>query len=54
MTHHALLTARQVADLLQVSLRTAYRYAADGIIPARKIGGSLRFRRADLAALLDA
>lgn len=49
-----LLTARQVADLLQVSLRTAYRYAADGTIPARKVGGTVRFHRADLADLLDA
>lgn len=49
-----LLTARQVADVLQLGLRTVYRYAADGTIPARKIGGSLRFHRADLAALLDA
>lgn len=49
-----LLTAKQVADLLQLGLRTVYHYAANGELPARKIGGSLRFHRADLAALLDA
>ena len=43
-----ILTIKEVAKYLQVTERTLYRLAQDGKIPAFKVGGSWRFRRADL------
>lgn len=43
-----ILTIKQVAGYLQVTERTIYRLAAANGIPAFKVGGSWRFRRADL------
>lgn len=45
-----ILTIRQVADYLQVTERTIYRLAAASGIPAFKVGGSWRFRKADIDA----
>jgi excisionase family DNA binding protein len=44
-----IMTVREVADFLKVTERTIYRLAADHQIPSFKVGGSWRFRRADLA-----
>lgn len=43
-----ILTVREVADFLKVTERTIYRLAAENQIPSFKVGGSWRFRRADL------
>lgn len=39
------LTASQVARLLKIHPRTVYHLARKGSIPARKLGGSWRFRK---------
>jgi excisionase family DNA binding protein len=43
-----ILTIKQVADYLKVTERTIYRLAAAKQIPAFKVGGSWRFRKADI------
>lgn len=43
-----ILTLDEVAAYLKVGKRTVYRLAAAGKIPAFKLGGIWRFRRADL------
>ena len=43
-----ILTIGQVADFLKVTDRTIYRLAAAREIPAFKVGGSWRFRKADI------
>ncbi len=40
-----LATADQVADLLQVHVRTVYRLVNRGLLPGKKIGGGWRFNR---------
>src|SRR4051812_17544002 len=49
----ALLTARQVADLLGVSCETVLRWTRRGDLPAIRLpGGALRYRQEDLEAWL--
>jgi excisionase family DNA binding protein len=43
-----LLTLRELAGYLRVSMRTAYQLAKDGDVPAVKVGGSWRIPRAAL------
>ncbi len=43
-----ILTLDEVAAYLKVGKRTMYRLAAAGKIPAFKLGGIWRFKRADL------
>jgi len=43
-----ILTLKEVAAYLKVAERTLYRLAQDGKLPAFKVGGSWRFRRADI------
>ena len=43
-----IMTIRQVADFLKVTDRTIYRLAAAREIPSFKVGGSWRFRKADI------
>jgi excisionase family DNA binding protein len=43
-----LLTIDEVAAYLKAGKRTVYRLAAAGTIPAFKLGGTWRFRRAEL------
>lgn len=40
-----LLTVKQVADFLQVKIKTVYSWAETGKIPSHKIGSCLRFDR---------
>jgi len=40
-----IITPSQVADLLQVHVKTVYRLAEQGIIPGNKIGRRWRFSR---------
>jgi excisionase family DNA binding protein len=45
MTEPELLTLAELARLLRVSTRTAYRYVYDGTVPAVKVGGRWRIPR---------
>jgi excisionase family DNA binding protein len=43
-----ILTIREIADYLKVTERTIYRLAGAKKIPAFKVGGTWRFRKADI------
>jgi excisionase family DNA binding protein len=43
-----ILTIDEVATYLRAGKRTVYRLASNGKIPAFKLGGTWRFRRAEL------
>lgn len=43
-----IFTLEEVAAYLKAGKRTIYRLAQDGKVPAFKLGGSWRFRRAEL------
>lgn len=43
-----ILTLEEVAAYLKAGKRTVYRLVQEGKIPAFKLGGSWRFRRAEL------
>jgi excisionase family DNA binding protein len=45
-----LLTLREAADVLRLSMRTLREYVSRGELEGRIIGGRWRFRRADLDA----
>lgn len=45
-----ILTVQEVAALLKVADKTVYTMAQNGEIPAFKVRGQWRFRRADLDA----
>jgi excisionase family DNA binding protein len=45
-----ILTIREVAELLKINEKTAYKLAAEGKIPGFKVGGSWRFERQEIAA----
>ena len=47
-----ILTAEQVANMLQVHVRTVYRLARQGGIPGRKLGGGWRFSKGLILQLL--
>ena len=53
-TEGEILTIRQVADYLKVTERTIYRLAAAKNIPAFKVGGTWRFRKADIDSWIAA
>jgi PTS system nitrogen regulatory IIA component len=48
-----LLTAKQLAEYLQLSSRSIYRLLERGEVPATKIGGQWRFRKADVDQWID-
>lgn len=48
-----LITIKDVAEFLQIAEKTIYRMAADGKIPAFKVGGSWRFRRKEIEKWLE-
>lgn len=48
-----ILTASQVAELLQVHLRTVYKLARKGLIPGRKFGGGWRFSREEILKMIS-
>ena len=48
-----LLTTREVAKLLRVNASTVYRWRQDGILRGIKVGKTVRFRRAEVLALLE-
>lgn len=45
-----ILTIRQVAELLKLNEKTAYKLALSGEIPGFKVGGSWRFERQAIAS----
>jgi excisionase family DNA binding protein len=45
-----ILTLKEVAEYLKLAEKTAYRLAADGKLPGFKVGGSWRFKKAELEA----
>jgi excisionase family DNA binding protein len=47
-TGDEILTLDEVAAYLKAGKRTVYRLAAEGKIPAFKLGGTWRFRRTEL------
>ena len=48
-----IMTASQVAELLQVHLRTVYKLARRGMIPGRKFGGGWRFSREEILKMIS-
>lgn len=44
-----ILTIRQVAELLKINEKTAYKLASAGKLPGFKVGGSWRFDRQEIA-----
>jgi excisionase family DNA binding protein len=53
LTRADLLTAEEVAELLQLRPSTVQDYARRGIIPSFKLGRFRRFVRADVEATLE-
>jgi excisionase family DNA binding protein len=48
-----LLTLPELASYLRVGMRTAYKLASTGAVPAVKVGGQWRIPRAELDAQLS-
>jgi excisionase family DNA binding protein len=48
-----ILTAGEVAELLQIHPRTVYKLVKQGSIPGRKFGGGWRFSRTDILAMVS-
>jgi excisionase family DNA binding protein len=48
-----ILTLPEVAQLLKVTDKTVYSLAQKGGLPAFKVGGQWRFKRADLDAWIE-
>jgi len=48
-----ILTAAQVAELLQMHPRTVYKLVKQGSIPGRKCGGGWRFRRSEIMVMVS-
>src|SRR5215510_9594140 len=49
-----LLTAKQVAAMLNIDLMTVYNRAGKGKLPCIRHSRSLRFRKSDIEKLIDA
>lgn len=47
-----LYTIRQVAEILQLTYNTVYRYCNDGTLPSVKVGGSIRITQESLRKFL--
>jgi excisionase family DNA binding protein len=43
-----ILTVKEVASYLKIAEKTAYRFVAEGKIPAFKVGSAWRFRREEI------
>ncbi|HEV8721020.1 MAG TPA: helix-turn-helix domain-containing protein [Candidatus Binatia bacterium] len=48
-----ILTASEVAELLQIHPRTVYKLVKEGSIPGRKFGGGWRFSRSEILAMVS-
>jgi excisionase family DNA binding protein len=49
-----ILTANQVAELLQIHPRTVYKLVKQGSLPGRKLGGGWRFSRNEILTMVHA
>lgn len=49
-----IMTIREVAEYLKLTEKTAYRLAAEGILPGFKVGGAWRFRKRDIDGWIEA
>lgn len=49
-----ILTIREVAELLEINEKTAYKLAANSKLPGFRVGGSWRFKRSAIDAWIDA
>jgi len=52
MQTEEILTANQVADLLQIHPRTVYKLVKQGLLPGRKFGGGWRFSKSEILAMV--
>ena len=50
---HDVMTAAEVADYLQIPVRSVHEYAARGELPSVRIGRHRRFSRAAVEAVLE-
>jgi excisionase family DNA binding protein len=48
-----ILTASEVAELLQIHPRTVYKLVKEGSLPGRKFGGGWRFSRSEIIAMVS-
>lgn len=48
-----ILTANQVAELLQIHPRTVYKLVRQGSIPGRKFGGGWRFSKSEILSMIS-
>ncbi|HEY6366858.1 MAG TPA: helix-turn-helix domain-containing protein [Candidatus Binatia bacterium] len=48
-----ILTASQVARLLQVHPRTVYKLVKQGALPGRKFGGGWRFSKSEILLMIS-
>jgi excisionase family DNA binding protein len=48
-----ILTASEVARLLQVHPRTVYKLVKQGALPGRKFGGGWRFRKSEIMLMIS-
>lgn len=48
-----ILTIREVSEYLKLAEKTTYRLAAEGKIPAFKVGGSWRFRKSEIDSWIE-
>ena len=48
-----ILTLKELAEYLKLTEKTAYRLAAEGKLPGFKVGGSWRFKKADLEQWIE-
>ncbi len=48
-----ILTLKEVATYLKLAEKTAYKLAAEGKLPGFKVGGSWRFKTADIERWIE-
>ncbi len=48
-----ILTASQVASLLQLHPRTVYKLVKQGCLPGKKFGGGWRFNKSEIITLIS-
>lgn len=48
-----MLTVKQVAEMLNISVRTVYRLLENDEFPSYKIGGSVRIKQSDVEAYVE-
>ncbi len=54
LTHDQVMTASEIADLLQLPVSTMYYFARRGELPARRLGRTWRFLRSRVEEMLGA